>query len=416
MTVSTTTSRADYNGNGATTAFTVPFYFLDSTHLVVLRTQISTGFVATMVSGTDYTVSGAGVPAGGTVTFTVAPTDDQKVSILRNVPLTQLTAYVPNDPFPAASHERALDKLTMEMQQVNEVAGRSLRLPANTSSDSVSVTLPTPAANQVVGWNSTATALTNFSTSDLATSVVGTNQFVDAFSGDNTTVTFALSSSPQSKNNTAVYISGVYQAKSRYTITGNMITFLTAPPTGTNNIEVVQQVAVTYPVSAISPNTVNTAQIVDYAVTTPKIADGNINTAKIADASVTTAKIADNNVTTAKIVDGGVTTAKIADGNVTSAKIADGSITTAKLASGQQMTTTNVLTATASAAAGAVGTYGAVSNTTAYTPGTTYSGASIGFGSGTWRCMTCVNSGPLYLFYQTGDFNSFNASLFLRIS
>ncbi|NDB70446.1 MAG: hypothetical protein EB015_21050, partial [Methylocystaceae bacterium] len=70
MTVSSTTSRADYTGNGSTTAFTVPFYFLDNTHVTVYSTVISTGVTTTLTLGTDYTLTGAGVSTGGTVTTT----------------------------------------------------------------------------------------------------------------------------------------------------------------------------------------------------------------------------------------------------------------------------------------------------------------------------------------------------------
>ena len=48
-----------------------------------------------------------------------------KGSSVNGVPLTQLNTYVPNDPFPAASHERALDKLTMEVQQLDEAIDRA---------------------------------------------------------------------------------------------------------------------------------------------------------------------------------------------------------------------------------------------------------------------------------------------------
>lgn len=61
---------------------------------------------------------------------------------------------------------------------------------------------------------------------------------VDVLSGNGSTVTFTLSGSPGVKNNTNVFISGVYQAKATYSITSNSITFSTAPPAGTNNIEV----------------------------------------------------------------------------------------------------------------------------------------------------------------------------------
>lgn len=155
MTVQTTTLRADYTGNGTTTAFTVPFYFLDNTHVLVIRTQISTGTATTLALTTDYTMSGAGVGAGGTVTCLVAPTSDQKISILRNVPLTQLTHYVDNDPFPAASHEKALDQLTMEVQQLQEAISRSIKISQNNTISTPEMNVSASArANMVLAFDS----------------------------------------------------------------------------------------------------------------------------------------------------------------------------------------------------------------------------------------------------------------------
>lgn len=156
MTVQSTTSRADYTGNGSTTAFTVPFYFLDNTHVQVFSTVIATGVTTTLVLGTDYTLTGAGVSTGGTVTTTVAPTTSQKLSVLRNVPLSQLIHYVPNDPFPAATHEQALDQLTMEVQQVNETLARSIKLSATNTIGSTEFTVTAAnRANYVLGFDST---------------------------------------------------------------------------------------------------------------------------------------------------------------------------------------------------------------------------------------------------------------------
>lgn len=156
MTVSSTTSRADYTGNGSTTAFTVPFYFLDNSHVTVYSTVIATGATTTLTLGTDYTLTGAGVSTGGTVTTTVAPTTSQKLSILRSVPQTQLIHYVPNDPFPAATHEQALDQLTMEVQQVNETLARSIKLSSTNTMTSTEFTVPaTTRANKVLGFDST---------------------------------------------------------------------------------------------------------------------------------------------------------------------------------------------------------------------------------------------------------------------
>lgn len=154
MTVQTTTLRADYTGNGATTAFIIPFYFLDNTHVKVVRTQISTGVATILTLTSDYTITGAGVSNGGTLTMTSAPTSDQRVSVLRNVPNTQLIHYVLNDPFPAATHEAALDQLTMEIQQTNEAITRTLQLPAGETSSGVTLASAVSRASKLLGFDS----------------------------------------------------------------------------------------------------------------------------------------------------------------------------------------------------------------------------------------------------------------------
>jgi hypothetical protein len=67
----------------------------------------------------------------------------------------------------------------------------------------------------------------------------------ETFSGDNSTVAFTLSNAISDEANTQVYIDGVYQSKLNYSTSGTSLTFSTAPPTGTNNIEVVHIAAVT---------------------------------------------------------------------------------------------------------------------------------------------------------------------------
>ncbi len=157
MTVTNSTYRADYTGNGSTKDFTVPFYFLDASHIQVLLTEIATGACTTLALNSDYAVAGVGVSAGGTITTTAtaAYTSAYKISILRDVPYTQETHYVENDPFPAASHEKALDLLTMEVQQLQEEVDRAVVLPPNFLGGGV---LPTPVDGSVLGWVSGAWA------------------------------------------------------------------------------------------------------------------------------------------------------------------------------------------------------------------------------------------------------------------
>jgi hypothetical protein len=86
-----------------------------------------------------------------------------------------------------------------------------------------------------------------------------TNIAVDAFSGNNSTLAFTLSTDPGSENNTQVYVSGVYQEKDTYSVSGTTLTFSTAPPTGTSNIEVVSSAPLA--IGTPSDGTVTTAKL-----------------------------------------------------------------------------------------------------------------------------------------------------------
>jgi len=159
MTVSTTESRIGYNGNGATTAFAFPYRFLANVDLVVTLVRADTTQVVQTLN-TDYTVTGAGDDAGGTVTMVVPPATGQQLVIVRDVPLTQETDYISGDPFPAETHETALDKLTMISQRLNNLISRSIRL---SDADLLvsSTILPSPIANATLVWNATGTAIVN---------------------------------------------------------------------------------------------------------------------------------------------------------------------------------------------------------------------------------------------------------------
>lgn len=125
MSIASTTARISYTLTAADQLLTVPFYFLEASHLEVL---VVGSPPVTLALTTDYTVNGAGSEGGGSIKLTGAGTDiADEVVILRNVPATQLVDYVFNDRFPAEVHEKALDKLTMLAQQRAEGESRALR-------------------------------------------------------------------------------------------------------------------------------------------------------------------------------------------------------------------------------------------------------------------------------------------------
>ena len=126
MTVSTTTNKVSYSGTGSQTVFAYAFkIFADGDLDVYIRDTNGTETLQTIT--TNYTVSGAGTDSGGNVTFVTAPGSTDTVVIQRKLALTQGTDYVANDPFPAESHEDALDRLTFITQQIQEEVDRSIK-------------------------------------------------------------------------------------------------------------------------------------------------------------------------------------------------------------------------------------------------------------------------------------------------
>tara|TARA_R110002153_G_scaffold54207_1_gene150628 strand:+ start:104 stop:562 length:459 start_codon:yes stop_codon:yes gene_type:complete len=52
----------------------------------------------------------------------------------------------------------------------------------------------------------------------------------DNYTGDGSTVAFVLTYDPLTKNNTFVYVDGLYQNKNTYSVPGSTLTFSEAPP------------------------------------------------------------------------------------------------------------------------------------------------------------------------------------------
>ena len=133
MTVNSTVNRVEYAGDGVSTAFTVGFYFLAAEDLKVILRDASGGETL-QTNPTHYTVADAANPAGGSITMATAPAVGEKLVIVRDPALTQLTDYQANDAFPAETHERALDKLTMQIQRLAERTDRSASLEETATS------------------------------------------------------------------------------------------------------------------------------------------------------------------------------------------------------------------------------------------------------------------------------------------
>ena len=156
MTISSTTVKNSYSGNGTLDTFNYTFKIFADTDLeVIIRDATATETVKTLT--THYTVTGAGSASGGTIVFTSGniPSATETVVIRRAVPQTQAIDYIANDPFPAESHEEGLDRAMMSVQQLQEEVDRSIKLSRTNTMNNTEFTIgDTDRANKVFGFDS----------------------------------------------------------------------------------------------------------------------------------------------------------------------------------------------------------------------------------------------------------------------
>jgi hypothetical protein len=156
MTVSSTTTKNSYSGDGSNTVFAYTFKVFDEDDLTVILRTDATGTETVQTITTNYTVSGVGDAGGGNVTFVTAPASGVTVVIRRAAALTQTTDYTPNDPFPAEEHENALDKLTFFAQQQQEELDRAIKLSRTNTMTSTEFTVgATDRANKILAFDGT---------------------------------------------------------------------------------------------------------------------------------------------------------------------------------------------------------------------------------------------------------------------
>lgn len=146
MTQAAVPSYTFYLGDGVATTFPYSWFLADASELQI--------YVGTVLS-TAYTLTGVGSAAGGNVVFYAAPATGTILFFRRVTPQTQNTDYISNDPFDAAAHEAALDKLTRLVQDLEERFSRIPQLPVTISSASRNRLLPVPVPVMLLGFDGT---------------------------------------------------------------------------------------------------------------------------------------------------------------------------------------------------------------------------------------------------------------------
>jgi len=129
MSVQNQTPFNSYTANGATTVFPFTFLLLEAGDLIVE--------VDGVVQSTGFTLAGVGAPAGGSVTFAVAPANGLKVLLKRVLTLQRLTDYQNNGDLLAATLNKDFDRIWQSLQQLQQNDIRALKLPFDTPADQV---------------------------------------------------------------------------------------------------------------------------------------------------------------------------------------------------------------------------------------------------------------------------------------
>lgn len=135
MTVATTTNKATFNGSGSAGPFPFTFKFWNNSEIDCMKTVA--GVDIPLTESVHYTLTGAGVETGGSVTLASALAVGEKLTILRTLPFTQETDLPNNGPFFAQTLEDTFDKLEMQIQQLAETNARAFKLSASNSSGGV---------------------------------------------------------------------------------------------------------------------------------------------------------------------------------------------------------------------------------------------------------------------------------------
>ncbi len=162
MTVNTTDSKIQFLGDGSTTQFSFPFLALEKDDIGVLVTNttdetvqgVSPGESELQVEGSDYTLSLA--DPGGTVDFGLsqAPASGLRVTIQRSTTALQQIDYVENDPFPADTHERGLDRSALRDQELSSLLQLALKFqPGDDQTINPFLPLKEARANKLLGFN-----------------------------------------------------------------------------------------------------------------------------------------------------------------------------------------------------------------------------------------------------------------------
>jgi hypothetical protein len=153
MTVTTSTSKNSYVGNGVTTVFSFTFKVFAPTDIQVYKTLSGASTSTILNYPADYAISINPVTDGGTITPTVLLNTGDVIVVNRNMSLTQPSKLPVEDKLPDDLLNNGLDRPIMITQQLQEQINRALSFPI-TNTTAYSNLLPTPTPRSALLWDS----------------------------------------------------------------------------------------------------------------------------------------------------------------------------------------------------------------------------------------------------------------------
>jgi len=214
ITISDTTPRVQYTATSSQTTFSVPFEFFNNADLVVVKTASGTdttlSFNASPSSATQYSVTGAGVSGGGSITLGGGATAGHIYTIYRDLAIARSTDFSASGSFPVETLNTELDKIVAMSQQLERDLKFSPRASATTA-NTFNITFPDLVADKILSVNSSGNGL-EFSQSitDVST-VAGISSDITTVSGiaSNVTTVAGISSNVTAVANDSTDIGAV---------------------------------------------------------------------------------------------------------------------------------------------------------------------------------------------------------------
>ena len=151
--------RVQYTATAGQTSFTVNFEFFANADLKVFNGDTQLSFNASPSNATQYSVTGAGVTGGGSITLgSPGATLNDVITISRDIAIQRTTDFPTSGAFQIASLNEELDKIVAMCQQLERDLKFSPRA-AETTANTFDITFPNLVANKVLNVNSSGNGL-----------------------------------------------------------------------------------------------------------------------------------------------------------------------------------------------------------------------------------------------------------------